>query len=247
MAIEFTLDPDQRRLRAAAREIAHDVLADVSARTAGLASPEERFAATRPAYQQLVEAGYLRKILPESAGGELRSTLDLALIAEELTAVDASVALTLFAVTLGLAPVVHAGTAAQQRAYLARFLTPAGAPLAAFALSEPGGSANFDAPPPAEGVRTTAVRDAGDWVITGAKKWVSNSAGWDGTGPDLMSRRGPDRSGRGREHGPVGAPHSRAGHRADRHRHAGHDRLPGALDADDHAHRRARARRQRHR
>ena len=27
MAIEFTLDPDQRRLRAAAREIAHDVLA----------------------------------------------------------------------------------------------------------------------------------------------------------------------------------------------------------------------------
>src|SRR6266851_2173305 len=186
MAIEFTLDPDQRRLRAAAREIAHDVLADVSARTAGLASPEERFAATRPAYQQLVEAGYLRKILPESAGGELRSTLDLALIAEELTAVDASVALTLFAVTLGLAPVVHAGTAAQQRAHLARFLIPAGAPLAAFALSEPGGSANFDAPPPAEGVRTTAVRDAGDWVITGAKKWVSNSAGWDGTGPDLI-------------------------------------------------------------
>jgi len=185
MAIEFTLDPGQRRLRAAARQIAHDVLAGVSARTAGLASPEERFAATRPAYQQLVEAGYLRKILPESAGGELRSTLDLALIAEELTAVDASVALTLFAVTLGLAPVVHAGTA-EQRAHLARFLIPAGAPLAAFALSEPGGSANFDAPPPAEGVRTTAVRDAGDWVITGAKKWVSNSAGWDGTGPDLM-------------------------------------------------------------
>jgi nitroalkane oxidase len=186
MAIEFTLDPDQRRLRAAAREIAHDVLAGVSARTAGLASPEERFAATRSAYQQLVEAGYLRKIVPESAGGELRSTIDLALIAEELTAVDASVALTLFAVTLGLAPVVHAGTAAQQRAHLARFLIPAGAPLAAFALSEPGGSANFDAPPPAEGVRTTAVRDAGDWVITGAKKWVSNSGGWDGTGPDVM-------------------------------------------------------------
>ena len=187
MAIEFTLDPDQRRLRAAAREIAHDVLAGVSARTAGLASPEERFAATRPAYQRLVEAGYLRKVLPESAGGELRSTLDLALIAEELTAVDASVALTLFAVTLGLAPLVHAGTEAQQRAHLAKFLTPAGTPLAAFALSEPGGSANFDAPPPAEGVRTTAVREAGHWVITGAKKWVSNSAGWDGTGPDLMS------------------------------------------------------------
>ena len=120
MAIEFTLDSDQRRLRAAAREIAHDVLAGVSARTTGLASPEERFAATRPAYQQLVEAGYLRKVLPESAGGELRSTCDLALIAEELAAVDASVALTLFAVTLGLAPLVNAGTAAQQRAHRAQ-------------------------------------------------------------------------------------------------------------------------------
>jgi alkylation response protein AidB-like acyl-CoA dehydrogenase len=85
MAIEFTLDPDQRRLRAATREIAHDVLADVSARTARLASPEERFAATRPAYRQLVEAGYLRKVLPESAGGDLRSTLDLALIAVHLS------------------------------------------------------------------------------------------------------------------------------------------------------------------
>ena len=113
------------------------------------------------AYQQLVEAGYLRKVLPESAGGELRSTLDLALIAEELTAVDASVALTLFAVTLGLAPIVHAGTAAQQRAHLARFLTPAGAPLAAFALSEPGGSANFDALP-RPGRAHHRLRDAGD-------------------------------------------------------------------------------------
>src|SRR5260370_27413068 len=99
MAIEFTLAPDQRGRRAAAREIAHDVLADVSARTAGLASPEERFAATRQAYQQLVEAGYLRKILPESAGGELRSPLHLALLPQALTARDASVALTLLAVT----------------------------------------------------------------------------------------------------------------------------------------------------
>src|SRR5260370_4977897 len=129
MAIEFTLDPDQRRLRAAAREIAHDVLAGVSARTAGLASPEERFAATRPAYQQLVEAGYLRKILPESAGGELRSTLDLALIADELTAVDASVALTLFAVTLVLTQIVRPETAAPHRAHLPIFSIPAVSPM----------------------------------------------------------------------------------------------------------------------
>ena len=180
MAIEFTLDSDQRRLRAAAREIAHDILAGVSARTAWLASPEERFAATRPAYRQLVEAGYLRKVLPEPAGGELRSTLELALIAEELTAVDASVALTLFAVTLGLAPVSTPELRRRARAP-GEVPHPGRDPAGRVRLSEPGGSANFDAPPPAEGVRTTAVREAGHWVIAGAKKWVSNSAGWDGT------------------------------------------------------------------
>jgi nitroalkane oxidase len=186
MAIDFTLSPEQVQLQTTTREFAHDVLAGVPALTEHLVSPQERFAATRPVYQQLVEAGYLRKIIPESVGGELRSTVDLALIAEELTAVDASVPLTLFAVALGLAPLVHAGSPAQQRTQLAKFLTPAGTPLAAFALSEPGGSANFDAPPPAEGVRTAAVLEADLWVINGTKKWVSNSAGWDGTGPDLM-------------------------------------------------------------
>src|SRR5256886_17111965 len=114
MAIEFPLGPDQRRLRAAAREIAHDVLAGVSARTARLASPEERFAATRPAYRQLVEAGYLRKVLPEPAGGDLRSPLDPAPIAPELTPVDAPGALTPFAGTPGLPPPLHPRTRAAQ-------------------------------------------------------------------------------------------------------------------------------------
>src|SRR5258708_34097658 len=110
------MDPDQRGWGAAAREISHDVLADVSARTAGLASPEERFAATRQAYQQLVEAGYLLKILPEAAGGGLRSTLCLALFAGGLTASDGSLALTLLPVTLELRPVALRRTAAQRPA-----------------------------------------------------------------------------------------------------------------------------------
>ncbi|MGD9532110.1 MAG: acyl-CoA dehydrogenase, partial [Pseudonocardia sp.] len=46
---------------------------------------------------------------------------------------------------------------------------------------------NFDAPAPAEGVRTTAVLDGDEWVINGAKRWVSSAGGWDGRGPDLLT------------------------------------------------------------
>jgi nitroalkane oxidase len=187
MAIDFTLTPEQRELRLAARDFARKVLSEVGPATRGLGTAEERWKATRPIYEQVVAAGWLRRILPVPVGGECRGMVDLALIAEEFVAVDANVSLTLFAVTLGLTPLMAAGSPEQLQRHLGPFLEPAGVPLAAFAFSEPGGSANFDAPAPAEGVRTTAVLDGDEWVINGAKKWVSSSAGWDGTGPDLLA------------------------------------------------------------
>ncbi|MGD9528980.1 MAG: acyl-CoA dehydrogenase family protein, partial [Pseudonocardia sp.] len=152
MPVDFTLTPAQHELRLAARELARTVLAEVGPATRHLATPEERWRATRPIYEKVVTEGWLRRILPEPAGGEGRGMVDLALVAEELVAVDSNVSLTLFAVTLGLTPLLVAGTPEQVGAHLPRFLEPAGAPLAAFAFSEPGGSANYDAPAPAEGV-----------------------------------------------------------------------------------------------
>ncbi|MCU1653384.1 MAG: nitroalkane oxidase [Pseudonocardiales bacterium] len=187
MAIDFTLTPEQRELSLAARDFARKVLTEVGPATRGLGTAEERWKATKPIYEQVVAAGWLRRILPVPVGGECRGMVDLAVIAEEFVAVDANVSLTLFAVTLGLTPLMAAGSPEQLEQHLGPFLEPAGAPLAAFAFSEPGGSANFDAPAPAEGVRTTAVLDGDEWVINGAKKWVSSSGGWDGTGPDLLA------------------------------------------------------------
>ncbi|MDQ1046301.1 acyl-CoA dehydrogenase family protein [Streptomyces sp. V4I2] len=187
MAIDFTLTAEQRQLRESARDFAHKVLAEVGPATRHLSSPEERWKATRPIYEQVVAEGWLRRILPATAGGEGQGMVDFALIAEEFIAVDVNVSLTLFAVTLGLTPLMAAGSPEQLGDHFGRFLEPSGAPLAAFAFSEPGGSANYDAPAPAEGVRTTAVLDGDEWVINGSKKWVSSAGGWDGTGPDLMA------------------------------------------------------------
>jgi butyryl-CoA dehydrogenase len=185
--IDFSLTPEQRELRLAARDFARKVLSEVGPATRHLASAEQRWQVTKPIYEQVVAQGWLKRILPVPVGGECAGMLDLGLVAEEFTAVDSSVSLTLFGVTLGLAPLLGAGSPEQLDEHLPRFLEPQGAPVAAFAFSEPAGSANWDAPAPADGVLTTAVPDGDDWVINGSKKWVSNSAGWDGHGPDLLA------------------------------------------------------------
>jgi len=198
MAIDFTLTPDQQRLRADARAFARDVLTRVGPATRELPTPMERFTATRPFYEQAVEAGFLRRLIPVPLGGEGTGVVDMAVVAEEFHAVDVNVSLTLLGTMLGLFPLLLAGNPEQQGRFFAPFITSRGAPLASFCASEPGGSANFAAPQPAEGVRTVARRtngNASDWVITGAKKWASSATGWDGTGADVMTvvcRTDPD-------------------------------------------------------
>jgi alkylation response protein AidB-like acyl-CoA dehydrogenase len=180
MPIDFTLTMEQKRLQADARAFARDVLTKVGPATRGLPTPLARFAATRPFYEQAVAAGFLRRLIPAPLGGEGTGGLDMAVLAEEFHAVDANVSLTLLGTMLGLFPVLLAGNPEQQARFAAPFVTGQGAPLASFCFSEPGGSANFAAPRPAEGVRTVARRangdDASDWIITGAKKWASAKA-----------------------------------------------------------------------
>jgi butyryl-CoA dehydrogenase len=187
MAIDFTLTAEQRQLQLATREIARKTLAGVSEQLRRLPTPEEQFAATRPAYEQLLQAGLLQQIIPAPAGGKGNGMVEMALVAEELHAVDPSISLTLFATLLGLLPILLGGNPEQIQTLLPPFLSGTGAPLAAFCFSEPGGSANFDAPAPAEGIRTTARLSGDEWVINGAKRWISNGSGWDGGGADLLT------------------------------------------------------------
>lgn len=186
MAFDFTLTPAQRRLQREARAFAREVLSEVRPATRLLPTPEARFAATRPMVEATVAAGWLRRLIPRPFGGEGEGLVDMALIAEEFFAVDVNVPLTIFANLLGLMPLFIAGTAAQREQFIAPFLEPRGAPLAALCNSEPGGSANYAAPPPATGVRTTAVRDGDAWVVSGRKQWISSATGWDGGGADLL-------------------------------------------------------------
>jgi butyryl-CoA dehydrogenase len=162
------------------------VLADVDRLTDGLPTSTARFAATRPIYEEMIRRGFLRRCIPTQFGGDGSGLLDMAVIAEEFYAANGSVALTLFGTVLGLLPIFIAASDVQRRQLLAPFLETSGAPLAAFALSEPGGSANAAAAPPAEGVRTLARKQGGEWIISGSKHWISSATGWAGHGADLQ-------------------------------------------------------------
>ena len=93
---------------------------------------------------------------------------------EEIGRVDQSVGITLeAAVGLGISPIVTAGSTEQKDRWLPDLV--AGRALAAFGLTEP------DAGSDAGATRTRAVSDGADWVINGAKQFITNS------GTDLTS------------------------------------------------------------
>jgi alkylation response protein AidB-like acyl-CoA dehydrogenase len=185
MAIDFTLTARQRELQCESRKFAKEVLGEAK-QAELLATPEERFRATRPTYEAMLAAGYLRKCIPAPAGGDNAGLVDLAILSEEFYSVNASVTLTMLGTVLGLLPILLGGTPEQCPRLLAPFLKSGGAPLAGFCFSEPGGSANAGSPRPGEGVRTTAKREGANWVINGRKKWVSSATGWNREGADVL-------------------------------------------------------------
>jgi glutaryl-CoA dehydrogenase len=110
--------------------------------------------------------------LPYEGYGEHRpavSNLLSGMLAMELSRTDASVA-TFFGVHNGLAMYsVHSGGDQEQRD---RWLPEMAAmdKIGAFAMTEPLGGSDV-----AGGMRTTARREGGTWVLNGAKKWIGNA------------------------------------------------------------------------
>jgi short/branched chain acyl-CoA dehydrogenase len=111
---------------------------------------------------------------PEEYGGGGADTVTYALAVEELARIDSSVCITMAAHTsLGTMPIWLWGTEEQKAEWMP--LLASGQKLAAFGLTEP------DAGSDAGNQRTTAKLEGDEWVIDGAKQFISNS-GTDITG-----------------------------------------------------------------
>lgn len=119
------------------------------------------------------ELGLFGLVVPEEYGGSLEHAdggafTSLCLAIEELGRVDQSVGITLSAgVGLGINPILTYGSAEQKERFLPDLV--AGRALAGFGLTEP------DAGSDAGATRTKAVLDGGEWVVDGAKAFITNS------------------------------------------------------------------------
>jgi alkylation response protein AidB-like acyl-CoA dehydrogenase len=186
MTIGFTLTDEQIALKNEARAFAAQHLAPLVEQVRHTKDPFQAALLVRPAHEAAVKAGLIRALIPEFFGGEMATGIDIAVVIEELATVMPDYVASIGGVMLALTPAYLAGDVEQTRRFLQPFLADDGAPQAVMALSEPAGTANFAAPPPAEGIQTIAIPDGDEWVITGEKQWATNLGGWDGTGPELM-------------------------------------------------------------
>ncbi|WP_454163565.1 acyl-CoA dehydrogenase family protein [Gordonia iterans] len=117
---------------------------------------------------QMGEMGLFGLPFPEEYGGMGGDYFALALALEELAKVDQSVAMTVEAgVGLGAMPIYRFGSQEQKEKWLPDLV--AGKRIAGFGLTEPGAGSDAGA------TATTAVEDGPDWVINGAKQFITNS------------------------------------------------------------------------
>ncbi|HEX6618154.1 MAG TPA: acyl-CoA dehydrogenase family protein, partial [Solirubrobacteraceae bacterium] len=130
------------------------------------------------------ELGWMGIPFPEEVGGAGGTTLQYALAVEELTRVDSSVAITMCAHTsLGTQPIHLFGSPAQKEALLPDLCS--GTKLGAFGLTEPEAGSD------AGNVRTRAALEDGEWVVNGAKQFITN-AGTDISGHVAITARTGD-------------------------------------------------------
>jgi len=135
--------------------------------------------------ERLGDLGVMGIPYPEEYGGGGADTLSYALAIEELARVDSSVGITVAAHTsLGTYPIYAFGTDEQKQEWMPQLCS--GKRLGSFGLTEPEAGSD------AGNVRTRARLDEGEWVVDGAKQFITN-AGTDISGfVTITARTGDD-------------------------------------------------------
>jgi short-chain 2-methylacyl-CoA dehydrogenase len=160
--LDFGLTDEQRLLRETVREFASAEVAPAAEEL----DREKRFPYEIVA--KLGDLGLMGIPFPAEYGGGGADTLSYVLAIEELGRVDASVCITVAAHTsLGTMPIHLWGSEEQKADWLPELCS--GRRLAAFGLTEPEAGSDAGA------TRTTARPEDGEWVIDGAKQFITNA------------------------------------------------------------------------
>lgn len=158
----YQLTDEERELAGLVREFADEVVAPQAYEA------DRTKTLSMDVVGQMGEMGLFGLPFPEQYGGQGGDYFALCLAIEALARVDQSIAITLEAgVSLGAMPVFRFGTEEQKQQLLPDLL--AGRALAGFGLTEPEAGSDAGA------TRTTARLDGDEWVVNGAKQFITNS------------------------------------------------------------------------
>ncbi len=160
--MDFDLSDDHRLLRSTVKEFADQEIAPVAEEL------DRTKAFPYALVRRLGELDLMGIPFPEEYGGAGGDSLAYALVVEELTRVDSSVAITLCAHTsLGTQPIHLFGSEEQKREWMPQLCS--GARLGAFGLTEPEAGSD------AGNTQTRAVLEDSEWVINGSKQFITNA------------------------------------------------------------------------
>jgi acyl-CoA dehydrogenase len=164
--ISFALTDEQKALRALAHEFA---VKEIRPRAADY---DEHSTHPADVIAKAHELGLMNAHIPAELGGPELSGFDGMLIGEQLSWGCAGIAVAIVGNTLGVVPLLIAGTDEQRRRFIAPLVDEP--LLCSFALTEPNAGSDVS------GIRTTATRHGDEYVISGSKMFITNAghAAW---------------------------------------------------------------------
>lgn len=180
--MDLNFSTEQLALARTAREFAQNELA------AHVRQNDEQERVPRELIVKAAKLGLMEGVVPEQYGGAGLDYVSYTLVIEELAKVDQIfAALMSFPSGLAGAGILRYGSEEQKRRYLTPFVR--GERLGAAGVTEPGSGTDVAA------MRTAVTREGSDYVLSGAKAWISNldHADWFltfGTFDRTLGRRG---------------------------------------------------------
>jgi alkylation response protein AidB-like acyl-CoA dehydrogenase len=177
----FTLSDEHNELRTVLRNVCEKQIAPYAA------DVDEKARYTDEALAALTSSGFAAIHIPEEYGGQGGDAVAGCLVIEEVSRVCASSALIPICNKLGTTGLLMRGSAELKKQVLPSIA--AGDAVASYALSE------REAGSDAASMRTRARRDGEDWVLNGAKCWISN--GGYSTWYTVMAVTDPDKGANG--------------------------------------------------
>ncbi len=162
------LNETQTHIRDAARDFARERLFP------GAAHRDEACEFPKEEIQEMAELGFMGMVVPESYGGSELSTVEVALVLEEIAAGDGACS-TILSVHTSVCclPILRYGSEEQKQEFLPRLAS--GEMIGAFALTEPQAGSD------AASLLTRARRDGDDYLLTGTKQFITSGKNADVT------------------------------------------------------------------